>query len=244
MNRKFARLVPSGVLTLFVASTAGLAQAGPNVLPPGSNAHGGYAELAAAWMEWAFGIPAAMNPLFDTDGSDAAVGQSGKVWFLAGTVRNEDSPVTREITVPSGTALFFPVVNSFWINVPSLGDNEWSEVQEAFARACIKPWIDSAQNVVLEIDGVAVNVWDLRFPSAVGDFDVPDGDIFTAVFGVDVPTGRYPCVADGYWALVPPLSVGEHTIRFAGALAANGYMLDVTYHVIVKPRRKVATSAK
>jgi hypothetical protein len=43
------------------------------------------------------------------------------------------------------------------------------------------------------------------------------------------------CADAGYYALVPPLSVGEHTIRIQGTL--DTFMVDVTYHITVAPRR-------
>jgi hypothetical protein len=43
-------------------------------------------------------------------------------------------------------------------------------------------------------------------------------------------------VVDGYWALLPPLSVGRHTIRVAGKVPATNFELDVTYRVKVMPR--------
>ena len=98
MSRKYSRKVASGIVTLLLGIVAGAAQAaGP--LPPHSNAFGrGYAELGAAWLEWAMAAPAPTNPILDPDGSYGAMGQSGKVWFLAGTA---GGPATRSLTVPS-----------------------------------------------------------------------------------------------------------------------------------------------
>jgi len=237
MNKKHSRKVALGFVTLLLGIVAGVAQAaGP--LPPHSNAFGrGYAELGAAWLEWALAAPAATNPILDPDGSYAAMGQSGKVWFLAGT---SGGLATRSITVPTGTALFFPIVNSFWVNVPELGDDPWSAEQEAFARSYIAAEVDTAQNLVLEIDGKSYAVKpEYRVPSTVGICDLPADNLFT-FFNVPVPAGPHECVVDGYWALLPPLSSGEHTIRFAGGFASSGFALDVTFNVTVRPRQKLA----
>jgi hypothetical protein len=235
MNRKITNLVSSSLLALALVAVAGLAQAAPKPLPPQSNAFGkGYAELAADWLEWALAIPAATNPILDPDGAYAAMGQSGKVWFLAG---NFGGTTERTITVPNGTALFFPIVNYFWVNTPEYGDDDWSDEQAAYVRGLIEPIIDSAQDLVLEIDGrVISNVYDLRVYSEVGLCTLPDDNLF----GIPFEPVPHECVADGYWALLPPLSVGEHTIRFAGSVPATNFSLDVTYHVTVKPRHKVA----
>jgi hypothetical protein len=238
MNRKSSRFLLSGLLGLVFALTAGLVQAAPGVLPPNSNAYGkGYDELAAEWLVWVSAIPAPTNPLFDSDGSFAATDQAGKVWYLVGTTGGS---ATRSVTVPTGTALFFPIVNTFWINTPETGDPVWSDDFEADVRELLATQMDTAENLVLEIDGKAVpNVYALRAASPVAMCMVPAEDnIF------DVPLNPVPreCLADGYWALVPPLSVGKHTIHFAGAFG-DSFALDVTYKVTVKPRQKVGNGA-
>ncbi len=48
-----------------------------------------------------------------------------------------------------------------------------------------------------------------------------------------------PVVADGYWLMLAPLPVGEHTISFAGAIEGSplgDFALDVTYHLTVMPQ--------
>lgn len=235
MNRKASRFLLSSLLGLVFTVTVGLAQAAPRLVPPHSNAFGtSYAELGAAWLEWALAAPIATNPILDPDGSYAAMGQSGKVWFLAGT---SGGPATRSITVPTGTALFFPIVNSFWVNTPEFGDPPWSAEQEAFARSYIAADIDTAVGLVLEIDGKSYAVTpEYRVPSTVGNCVLPVDNLFV-YFGFAVLPGPHECVVDGYWALLPPLSVGEHTVRFAGGFS-SGFSLDVTFHVTVKPRHK------
>ena len=227
----------TGGLALFLAAVAGLAQAGSGPLPSHSHAFGkGYDEHATGWLEWAMAAPASTNPILDPDGSYGAMGQSGKVWYLAGTT---GGAATRSLTVPTGTALFFPILNSFWVNTPELGDPPWSDAQEAYARAYIAADVDTAQNLVLEIDGISYPVSpSFRVPSTVGNCVLPVDNLFV-YFGFPVNAGPHECVVDGYWALLPPLSVGKHTIRFAGGFASSGFALDVTYQITVKPRQKL-----
>jgi hypothetical protein len=241
MNSKHMRMVSSSLLALLVGVAASTAVAGPKPLPVNSNAFGqGYGELAAGWTEWVTAIPNATNPLFDDTGAYAAIGQSGKVWFLVGSQSSD--AVTRSVTVPTGTALFFPIVNYFWVNTPEAGDAPWSPAQEAYARGVLAYFIDTAWNLVLEIDGVPYSKVDtLRVASTVGICTPPPAKEDN-LFGVPLNPGPHECVADGYWALLPPLSVGEHTIRFAGEILAAEFSLDVTYHVTVRPRQKVGAS--
>jgi hypothetical protein len=77
-----------------------------------------FAKLSAVWWQWALSIPTSVNPQLDTTGKDAVVGQRGSVWFLAGFFGG--GPATRTCSVPQGTALFFPVINSVNINIPDV----------------------------------------------------------------------------------------------------------------------------
>lgn len=229
---KASEFFRSAAMAFVVALTSSVAQAAPTVLPPHANAYGmGYDELATGWTEWAMSIPLATSPILDEDGSYAAIGQSGPVWYLAGTF---GGAVTRTITVPSGKALFFPVANYFWVNTPELGDDPWSPAQEAFARSVLAGLVDTGQNLVLQIDGRTVpNVYELlRAASTVGTCMLPADNLYGA------QAGPHECVADGFWALLPPMSTGHHTVYFYGEYGAvPGFYVDVTYHISVGPVR-------
>src|SRR5262245_40018690 len=69
-----------------------------------------YGRWAAAWWQWAIGIPAAVNPLTDTTGEHCAQRQVDKVWFLAGSFLLD--PVVRACEVPAAKSLFFPLINT------------------------------------------------------------------------------------------------------------------------------------
>lgn len=230
MNR-YARILLSAAFAVCLAVTGGVAEAASNVRPSHANAYGeGYGGLSAAWLEWVLAIPSTGNPLLDADGSFAGVDQSGKVWFLVGTTTG--GSVRRTIAVPVGTALFFPIVNFFWVNTPEYGDPAWSAEQEAAVRQFLAQTVDSAQDLVLEIDGQAVPDLDrLRVSGAVGACTLPDDNIF----GIPFDPVPHACVADGYWALLAPLSAGTHTIHFAGQFS-SGFALDVTYEIAVTGR--------
>jgi hypothetical protein len=44
-----------------------------------------YGEWTAKWWQWAYSIPSDVHPAYDDNGKYCAEGQSGPVWFLAGT---------------------------------------------------------------------------------------------------------------------------------------------------------------
>jgi hypothetical protein len=43
------------------------------------------------------------------------------------------------------------------------------------------------------------------------------------------PAGIYRAVHDGYFALIPPLPLGTHTVRVQGASTADGFEFDTRY---------------
>jgi hypothetical protein len=220
-------LLAAGLLLLAVASpapAAGQGNAGnPGILPPESHALGKtYGEWAAAWWQWALAIPAAVNPLNDATGANAAIGQSGPVWFLAGA--GATANVTRTVTVPTGKALFFPIINTLWTTYPTDPPITIQEIRD------ILEWVTSdITGVACEIDGVPVK----NLPAYVHQ-----SPVFSVTMPADnfqgVPAGSYaPCIDEGYYLLLAPLPPGQHTIHFAGTSPDLGFALDITYHLTV-----------
>lgn len=211
----------------------------PGVLPPEANAFGKtYSQWAASWWQWAFSIPADLSPLNDPTGANGALGQSGKVWFLAGLLGGPGGSATRSLAVPAGKALFFPVVNYTWVNMPELGDNPWSPEQEAFARDLIADAMDMATDLSCQIDGRPVaNLTAYRTQTAPGQafmVDVPVNDMWGLVSMGATPGLHGPTVDDGIYLLLAPLSKGAHTIHFTGGIS-DWFHLDVTYNLVVGP---------
>ena len=61
-------------------------------------------EWTARWWQWAYSIPRDVHPAYDDSGKYCAEGQSGPVWFLAGTYEH---PAERYCTIPSGRLFSF-----------------------------------------------------------------------------------------------------------------------------------------
>src|ERR1700693_3880685 len=110
-------------------------------------------QLSAEWEQWALSIPTVVNPLTDTTGEDAVVGQRGPVWFLAGT--SGGGPAVRNIFVPEGTTLFFPVINSVNINTPNVCGQNGKNLTVIELRALSKAFIDGAVNLSVTLDGMS-----------------------------------------------------------------------------------------
>lgn len=208
------------------------------VFPPTAHPYGkSQAEWAGDWWNHMFSFDCGENPIEDPDGSLAGLNTDDQVIFLAGNYGGE---TTRTITVPHGKALFFPIVNVFWVYSACYGI---AEEDEAFANGTLEEYIaaffDPALggdgiNLSATLDGVAFNnLRNYRFSSGLYDFNInPE---LADCFGD-------PCIAnadflgytDGFWLMLKPLSRGQHTLNFAGEIEDFGFSLDVTYNITVE----------
>ena len=191
----------------------------PGVIPPHARAFGHtYGEWAAEYWKWIGAFPWAENPQNDETGEFCAIGQSGKVWFLAASFGFGEW--VRECEVPAGKAIFFPIAPGVFF-APGDGDTE-EEV-----RAAANAAMDGVDLLECSVDGVPLkNLFDYRAESPA--FTLPEGLLVG---------DRYPAVADGYWILLAPLSAGDHVIHFRMHIAEGefaGSEHDVTYYLTVK----------
>ena len=134
--------------------------------------------------------------------------------------------------MPAGTALFFPVVNNFYCAIAAVDPPETRT--EAYARNQVSFVRDAANGLVATIDGVAVpNIKPRYFEeSALFTVVLPADNLF----GLDPGTLLDPCVDAGYYLMLNPLSVGEHTIAFSGSLGT--FTIDVAYTITVVGGRR------
>jgi hypothetical protein len=227
MRRLILTLVLAlGVAVLTAPISAEAANENPGVLPVNSNPHGhSYGEWSAAWWQWVYSIPTAVNPLLDSTGANCAQGQSGHVWFLAG-VLNVSGQAERSCTIPSGTALFFPVIN---VECSTLEPPPFFGSNEAELRACAHAF--SVTNLQASIDGVPL--------ASLASYEI-DSPLFTFTLPADnvlgIPAATGSAVGNGVYLMLAPLSVGEHTLQFGGTYPDfGGFTLQITYHLTVVP---------
>jgi hypothetical protein len=219
---------------LALANGAALAakSGGTSVMSPQTQPYGSsYAEWAARWWQWALSIPIhdengnILNPLFDQTGSQASIGQSGHVWFLAGVV-NESGSAIRNVTIPSGTALFVPVINAECSTVeapPFYGGNE-----EAL-RACATSYIFGDLRAELDSQPIT-DLASYEISSILFDFSLPEDNILGIAGG---QSGQ--SVDHGVYLMLKPLPVGTHTLHFSGTFVNFDFTLDITYNITVVP---------
>jgi hypothetical protein len=199
------------------------------VLPRKSNPHGkSYGEWSAAWWQWALGLPVAGHPFVDGPGFNISAGQTGDVWFLGAPT---GPAVVRTGTIPTGTSLFFGLLNSEWSDLEGFAT-------EADQRAVAELFTDHITGLFCTVDGVAVaNLGSYRVASAQFTFTAPSPWIFRDTGG----TGH--AVNEGYYLFLAPLSTGSHVIHYGGAFhfsIAEGddfdldAPIDITYNLTVR----------
>jgi hypothetical protein len=225
-----------GLTTLVPVASAQGGNPNPRVLPIHSSPFGStYGEWSARWWQWVFSMPAVGHPLVDETGERCGQGQTGKVWFLAGTVAAPGNPVTvtRDCTVPQGKALFIPILNATFgaavfdcePTVPGI------PCDVTALRAAAAASMDQA-TLEVDIDGVQLqNLSEYRVQSPVFSVTAPADSL------LPIPSGTYaPMVSDGYWLMLTPLSRGAHTIHITGAVTGGvfaGTAFELTYHLMV-----------
>ena len=132
-------------------------------------------------------------------------------------------PVELKCTIPAGKTIFLAVLP--FICTPFLGET----IEEA-VQFC-KETIDLVDLRRLRINGVARNdLIERRVATRAFALPTPDDNLFGD------PTGIFKAVHEGYFAVLPPLEPGHHTIRVQAALSTIGIEFDTRYRLhIVKP---------
>ena len=232
-----------GLLTVSVPEVYA-ANKNPGVIPPNASPYGmTYGEWSAKWWQWTYSLPVDRNPSFDENGSCAngTYGQFGPVWFLAGVI-NESGTAVRNCTVPAGKTLFFPIINA-----------EDATLESGLTGEDLRDFPTGAMNLVtvleVEIDGVPLKgLFDYRAVSPLFVYGpLPENNVLQ-LFGYVAPPGSTSAgipgvqpvpsaAADGYYLMLAPLSVGQHTIHFSGTIGDPAiFKLDITYYLTIAPK--------
>jgi hypothetical protein len=213
-----------------------------NVFPPDIRPYGvSYEEWAERYLQYTLAFPATQNPAADNAPPEA--GQPRGVWFLPTVTGNRT--VTRSITVPAFTPLFFGALSIRTNNTECPTDTSLT-VDELTARTQ-ELWA-TALEASVSIDGEPVPgledpqttpylVQTGPFPITLADHDnqVADGGLTCVPDGATLE----PNVARGVFLMVRPLAVGQHTIRIRGVAGppdAPAFTKDVTYEIEVVRR--------
>jgi hypothetical protein len=232
MRRATLAAVAAACLGVVAGPPSAGAAAAASVVAPTPGLYNG---LAVQWWQYVLGQPAATSPLTDKTGADCALGQSGPVFFLAGTISGKAH--RNACVVGAGRELFFPLLNGFDVHTPADDQQSPALIYRDFLSLGFR-----ADTLNASVDGVPVAGLD----PATSPFhtcaapasgcsptsfavQLPDGNL------LGLPAGTYgPAVQEGWYLLLAPLSPGVHTISFGGSGFFGGpTSVDVTYRLTV-----------
>jgi len=185
-----------------------------------------YGEWTARWWQWVLSIPEDRNPAADETGQYCGEGQSGPVWFLAGTF---GGLIERNCDIPAGKSILFPVINAecSYAEYPDLRT-------ESELRSCAFSSNEGVSELMVTIDGQAIDESQLRsyrVQSPLFNLTLSENNIF------GLPASTTQAVSDGFWVFLPPLGSGQHEIHFRGATidftteSQNNFVTESLYHI-------------
>lgn len=142
--------------------------------------------------------------------------------FLAGTVT--EGTAARTCTIPAGKSILVPLINV------ECSTAEGNGTTPAELRACAAGFANDFTGLSLTIDSVPIpDLFNFRVQSQPFAFNAVAGNVF------GIPVGGSLSVADGYWALIGPLSPGTHTVSFGGSYPPGPFTTGATYNLTVTP---------
>jgi hypothetical protein len=230
-------------MLLVAAASTSLGQ----VLPPSSLPYGySYEEWSAKWWQWQLGQ--STNDQESLGDPGICHGPASRVRFPAGTFAPGSggiSIVTNHITVPAGTPLFFPILNT-WADNTACPLSAFTSYTAEQLAAFDAESMSAVTETTCTIDGVAVtgledptnSIYNVVSPPFSYTTAEQDNEL-AGFFGEPcIPGGLtvYPAVAQGVYLMVAPLSPGKHTIHTVGVvgpLSAPFVKLDITGDITV-----------
>ncbi len=184
----------------------------PRVLPLDSKPFGqSYGDWAADFVRWLYSIPAARNPIFNSENTNCTQPQHGKVWFLgtANTLASCEIPKGKAVLLQLGSYVdTYPCPDPTF--VPSAG-----QTLEAFLTVDAKFWLDTLTPVPnnLRIDGKLIIGDPQKQEVTSGLFNLT-GDLSLLKYDGCITGTSQQAVVDGYWAMIVGLRPGLHKFEF------------------------------
>jgi hypothetical protein len=199
------------------------------VYPPHATVDGfTLGEWSGRWHQWLYWLPEDRNPGRDETGEHCHEGQSGPVFFLAGTFGGTRH---RTCAIPAGKKLFVPLITQAWA-VTDPG--ETCELAIAGAEGLMDPRPenpDGVSSLTCKVDGVEVpDPWSHREASPCFPLCLPEDNV------AGIPPGVYPWAANGYWMMLAPPPPGSFTIEFSasqGPPEDPSFSIDIQYDITI-----------
>lgn len=203
-------LLTLATVALLATARPALAQSAPLIAPGKAIAGASQEEWSKRWWRWAMSFDEEESPVGDTDGRLCSRGQTGPVWFLAGTYGT--ARTIRSCRVPAGKTLFFPLINYITVE-PDDEDEPCASLKQRAARLTPTP-----SGLVLEVNGKRFKGLQAHRQATRRCFH-PFAEDDTLAAG------------NGFYVALGPLKKGRYTLNFGGILPelsqAVTYTLDV-----------------
>ena len=201
-----------------------------------------YGDLGGEFWEWAFDNGFEM---FADGEVDCSLGQSGRVWFLAGTF---GGTAERSCTIARKKSLFIPLVNYFIFYEAGVDPVEFDltlEEKRIFLDGQVGGGSLSDNEAVAALadllGAVSTEACDLH-ATLDGEPLVFTTPIVRGQSGPFTLTTDNEALADGFYVLLAPLDAGLHELEFGGAFCTEDgtreFETTVTYTLDVKGRRR------
>lgn len=265
MARKLGFMALLAWVALVSTAMPVVAQKGGNPNPGVIPWNRQYVDLAVQMFKWTLAMPVhdpdnpslIYHPMFsdianDPLGQTVMHGQpeTGNVIFLGGALYGIDpitggmigqyGPVVRNVTIPTGKRIFFPIINAEVDNAWNPPGTATDEELREFLAWFMSPY--DMDTYYATVDGKSITNLDAyRTVTPKFTYTLPAwDDLYLYLYppGAD-PTGiglyNWDAFGDGWYLLLAPLAPGEHVLRFGGG--ADGLM-DITYHITVLPPGK------
>jgi uncharacterized protein YecT (DUF1311 family) len=168
-----------------------------------------------AYWQWSRSFTPDKPPSGDSTGSLCAIRQNQPVFFLTGS--NDGLPVMRRCRIPRNKPLLIPVLNSLAQNVDRRPD------------VC-PGLVASVQKANRQAEGLFVSVDDTPVP--VSRIQEVESGCFSLDDTVDEVHGM--AAGAGHWVVLAPLPPGQHTVKFSGTYAHDGFSQNVEYRLTVE----------
>jgi len=209
---------------------------------------------AIEWVQTIYAIPGDENPLFDTTGAFARLGEVGDTLYLAGSF-NDD---VRVFDVEFGDTLVVPLVNTvsdaFTNSLPDLREDVLQftqdvDITELFLRVDIGNDGHIDFEKTLDVAGIKYFP-EIEFPEEAKPareffieprpedkfiFEAPDNAVIGEPFPEDGAASE--SYTSGYYAQIAGLPKGEHKLAFGGTAFGGEVAISVTDIITVANER-------
>ena len=174
---------------------------------------------SANWWKWVLSIQVSENPAFSSGSDFTSAGNVDGAFFAANfisltTVASNAPPTTRVATITANQPILLPVAVAEFDN-PDTPPGGYSVKQLRKQAATVE---SGETQLAVSVDGISIpqkTLFKHREISPVFNYVLPSTDNILQGFGLNVAGPVAPAVADGYYVMLKPLSVGQHVIKFS-----------------------------